>query len=104
MSNPTIATATATSEIAGHRVSMTVWEDGRWSYQATHPRLGTVEVASGTEDDLGDALLGYDDRDQIKVLTLWGNARNELPSAVGPCGCWACDKWSDCDYCGECSK
>jgi hypothetical protein len=22
---------------------------------------------------------------------------------VGPCGCEGCDKWSDCDYCGECN-
>ena len=23
--------------------------------------------------------------------------------STGPCGCFACEKWADCDYCGECS-
>lgn len=22
---------------------------------------------------------------------------------VGPCGCTACEKWADCDYCSGCS-
>lgn len=22
---------------------------------------------------------------------------------VGPCGCFACDKWSDCEFCGGCN-
>lgn len=22
---------------------------------------------------------------------------------VGPCGCPACEKWADCDYCGGCN-
>lgn len=22
---------------------------------------------------------------------------------VGPCGCPACEKWADCDYCGRCT-
>lgn len=25
------------------------------------------------------------------------------PDSTSPCGCLACDKWSDCDFCEACS-
>lgn len=34
-------------------------------------------------------------------MTITAEATTE--QFVGPCGCPACEKWADCDYCGTCT-
>lgn len=36
-------------------------------------------------------------------MTITAFPANSTDESASPCGCFACDKWADCAYCGNCT-